>query len=148
MINCRDCIHDCSGAGKNEKSLIIIKPDAVRKKLIGEIISRFEHEGFLIENMKMVEINKELASKHYGEHKGKDFFNKLINYITSGCSVAMVVSRENAIKRAREMMGTTDSRKAKKGTIRGDFGEDVTINVVHGSDSEESAKKEIKLFFG
>ncbi len=138
---------NCS-EGKIEKSLIIIKPDAVRKKVVGEIISRFEKEGFLIEKMKMMQIDRDLASKHYSEHRDKDFFEHLLGYITSDCCVVMVVSREDAINRARQMMGPTDSRKAAKGTIRGDFGEDMTINVIHGSDSVKSAEKEIKLFFG
>jgi nucleoside-diphosphate kinase len=144
MANCNN-----SEAGKkSERSLIIIKPDAVRKKVVGEIISRFEREGFLIEKMKMMQIDRDLASRHYSEHRDKDFFTDLLEYITSDCCVVMVVSREGAISKARQMMGPTDSRKAEKGTIRGDFGEDVTVNVIHGSDSKESAEREIKLFFG
>ena len=130
-----------------EKSLIIIKPDGVRKKIIGEIISRFEKEGLAIEKLKMVEISRELAHRHYGEHKDKKFFNVLIEYITSGPVVVMVVSGDNAITRARRLMGPTDSRIAEKGTIRGDYGDDITENVVHGSDSKKSAEREIKLFF-
>lgn len=131
-----------------EKSLVIIKPDAVRKKIIGEIISRFEGKNLTIENLKMIKITRELACEHYCEHEDKDFFEKLINYITSDRVVVMVVSGIDAIGKIRSLMGPTDPGKAKKGTIRGDYGIDITINVVHGSDSKESAKREIKLFFG
>lgn len=130
-----------------ERSLIIIKPDGVKKKIIGEIISRFEREGLFIEELKMMKINRKLAHRHYSEHKDKNFFNILIDYITSGPAVIMVICGDNAITRARELMGPTDSRIAKEGTIRGDFGDDITVNVIHGSDSKESAEKEIKLFF-
>jgi len=130
-----------------EKSLVIIKPDGVRKKIIGEIISRFEKENLTIEKLKMMKISRDLAYKHYQDHKSKNFFNILIDYITSGPVVVMVVSGKNAISRVRELMGSTDSKKAKQGTIRGDFGVDITINVIHGSDSVESAKREIDLFF-
>ncbi|MGM0366060.1 MAG: nucleoside-diphosphate kinase [Actinomycetota bacterium] len=147
-----DCSKCSGGCGANtisaEKTLIIIKPDAVGKRVVGEIISRFENEGFLIEKMKMIDIGKDLACAHYSEHKGKDYFDRLISYITSGSSVVMVASRPEAIEKARQMMGPTDSRIAKPGTIRGDFGEDITINVIHGSDSLRSAEREIKLFFG
>jgi nucleoside-diphosphate kinase len=130
-----------------EKSLVIIKPDGVKKKKIGEIISRLESEGLTIEELKMVKIDRDLACKHYRDHKEREFFDMLIGYITSGPSVAAVVSGKDAISRIRELMGPTDSKKAGKGTIRGDFGVDITTNVVHGSDSPESARREIKLFF-
>jgi len=130
-----------------EKSLIIIKPDGVKKRIIGEIISRFEKEDLIIEKLKIIKISRNLAEKHYNEHKDKEFFNMLIDYITSGPVVLMVISGDNAINRARELMGPTDSRIAKKGTIRGDFGDDITANVIHGSDSKKSAEREIKLFF-
>jgi len=130
-----------------EKSLVIIKPDGVKKKKIGEIISRLESEGLTIEELKMVKIDRDLACKHYRDHRNREFFDILISYITSGPSVAAVVSGKNAISRIRELMGPTDSKKARKGTIRGDFGVDITTNVIHGSDSPESAIREIKLFF-
>lgn len=133
--------------GSIEKSLIIIKPDGVKKKVVGEIISRFEKENLTIEKLKMEKISRELACRHYHEHRSKDFFDILIDYITSGPSVIMVLSGENAIFRIRKLMGPTDSRKAARGTIRGDFGVDVTVNVIHGSDSPESAGREIELFF-
>ncbi|HEY4695377.1 MAG TPA: nucleoside-diphosphate kinase [Candidatus Hydromicrobium sp.] len=130
-----------------ERSLIIIKPDGVKKKVVGEIISRFEKEDLTIEKLKMLRIDREIASKHYQEHKSKSFFNMLIEYITSGPVVAMVISGEDAIARVRKLMGPTDSRKAEEGTIRGDFGDDITVNVIHGSDSRENAQREIELFF-
>jgi nucleoside-diphosphate kinase len=130
-----------------EKSLIIIKPDGVKKKIIGKIISRFEKEGLVIEKLRMMRIGRKLAEKHYNEHREKEFFNILIDYITSGPVVVMVISGNNAVSRVRELMGPTDSRIAKKGTIRGDFGDDITANVIHGSDSEQSAEREIELFF-
>jgi len=149
MSDCSKCFCGCRANNINiERSLIIIKPDAVKKRLVGEIISRFEKEGFLIEKMKMIQMDRDLACTHYSEHKDKEFFEPLINYITSGCCVVMVVSRPDAIEKARQMMGPTDSRIARQGTIRGDFGEDVTVNVIHGSDSPQSAEREIKLFFG
>jgi len=131
-----------------EKSLVIIKPDAVRKKIIGEIISRIEKEDLTIEKLKMAKIDRKLACEHYHEHKDKNFFEELIKYITSDSVIVMVVSGKNAIKKVRNLMGPTDSKKAKKGTIRGDFGTDITVNAVHGSDSLESSKREIQLFFG
>ena len=130
-----------------ERSLIIIKPDGVKKKIVGEIISRFGKKDLVIEKLKMIKIDRKLARKHYQEHKNKSFFNMLIEYITSGPVVVMVISGKGAIARARELMGATDSKKAKGGTIRGDFGADITANVIHGSDSAESAKREIELFF-
>ena len=131
-----------------EKSLVIIKPDAVRKKIIGEIITRFEKEGLIIEKLKMARIDRKLACEHYCEHKDKNFFGNLIKYITSDRVVIMVVSGKDAIKKVRSIIGPTDSKKAEKGTIRGDFGTDITINVIHGSDSVKSSNREIKLFFG
>ncbi len=130
-----------------EKSLVIVKPDGVRKKVIGEIMSRFEKEDLNIEKLKMLRINKELAHKHYQDHKDKSFFDILIEYITSGPVVAMVISGKNAIARVRDLIGPTDPRKAERGTIRGDFGDDITVNVIHGSDSVENARREIELFF-
>lgn len=131
-----------------ERSLVIIKPDAVRRNVIGEIISRFEREGLTIERLKMTRISRDLACQHYSEHKNKDFFDKLIEYITSDRVVIMVVRGKYAIRKVRELMGPTDPGKAEKGTIRGDFGTDITVNAIHGSDCVESAQREIKLFFG
>ena len=130
-----------------EKSLIIIKPDGIQDRVIGKIISRFEEAGLSIERLKMIKIDEALAAKHYRDHVEKDFFGPLLKYICSGPVIVMVVSGPGAIEGSRELMGPTDSKKAPEGTIRGDFGKDITINVIHGSDSPESADREIKLFF-
>ncbi len=127
--------------------MIIIKPDGLQARVAGKIISKFEDAGFTIENMKLTKIDEGLASAHYKDHIKKDFFGPLLRYITSGPVIIMVVSGVDTINRARNLMGPTDSRKAPKGTIRGDFGKDITINVIHGSDSTESAEREIGLFF-
>jgi len=127
--------------------LIIIKPDGLQARVAGKIISKFEDAGFTIENMKLTKIDEGLASAHYKDHVKKDFFGPLLRYITSGPVIVMVISGVDTINRARNLMGPTDSRKAPKGTIRGDFGKDITINVIHGSDSTESAEREIGLFF-
>ncbi|MCD4669101.1 MAG: nucleoside-diphosphate kinase [Actinomycetia bacterium] len=131
-----------------EKSLIMIKPDGVQNRVAGKIISRFEEAGLDIERLKMIEIDEELASKHYRDHVEKDFFKPLLKYICSGPVIVMVVSGPGAINGARQLMGPTDSKKAPGGTIRGDYGKDITTNVIHGSDSPENADREIKLFFG
>ncbi|MBC7333361.1 MAG: nucleoside-diphosphate kinase [Actinobacteria bacterium] len=131
-----------------ERSLVIIKPDAVRKNIVGEIISRFEKEGLVIEDLKMMRITRELACQHYFEHQNKDFFGKLVEYICSDRVVVMIIKGRDAIRRVRRLMGPTDPKKAEKGTIRGDFGTDITVNAIHGSDCKESAEREIKLFFG
>ena len=127
--------------------MIIIKPDGLQARVAGKIISKFEDAGFTIENMKLTKIDEGLASAHYKDHVKKDFFGPLLRYITSGPVIVMVISGVDTINRARNLMGPTDSRKAPKGTIRGDFGKDITINVIHGSDSTESAEREIGLFF-
>ncbi|WP_423793094.1 nucleoside-diphosphate kinase [Methanocaldococcus indicus] len=131
-----------------ERTFVVLKPDAVRRKLIGKIIERFENKGLEIVEMKMLKIDRELAEKYYGEHKGKDFYENLINFITSGRVVAMVVEGENAISVVRKMIGKTNPAEAEPGTIRGDFGLKLPENVIHASDSKESAEREIKLFFG
>jgi len=131
-----------------ERSLIIIKPDGVKKKAVGDIISRFENAGLEIERIRVLEIDESIAHSHYFEHKGKPYFEKLISYMTSGPSIVMIIKGENAISKARELMGPTDPLKAQKGTIRSDYGSDITINSIHGSDCSESAKREINIFFG
>ncbi len=131
-----------------EKTFVAIKPDAVKRKLIGKIIERFENKGLDIIAMKMVRLNRELAEKYYEEHKGKDFFEDLINFITSGRIVLMVIEGENAISVVRKMIGMTDPTEADPGTIRGDFGTKLPENIIHASDSKKSAEREIKLFFG
>jgi len=130
-----------------ERTLVIIKPDGIQKKLIGEIISRIERKGLKITNLKMMRISKELAEKHYEEHKKKPFYRDLINFITSASVVVMIVEGEDVISTFRLMMGPTDSKKAAPGTIRGDYGLNIERNIIHGSDSIKSAKREISLFF-
>ncbi|MDF9409231.1 nucleoside-diphosphate kinase [Pelotomaculum isophthalicicum JI] len=130
-----------------ERTYLMVKPDGVQRNLAGEIISRFEKRGFKIIGLKMFKITRDLAEKHYGEHVGKPFFEPLVDFITSGPVVAMVIEGKNAISAAREMMGATDPLKAAPGTIRNSFGIDMGRNVIHGSDSPASAAREIGLFF-
>jgi nucleoside-diphosphate kinase len=125
----------------------MVKPDGVQRGLTGEIIARFEKKGFKIAALKMLQISRELAEKHYGEHMGKPFFENLVGFITSGPVVAMVIEGKEAISAAREMMGATNPLKALPGTIRGSYGIDIGRNIIHGSDSPESAQREIALFF-
>ena len=132
---------------EKERTLIIIKPDAVQRGFIGEIISRFEKKGIKIVAMKLVSVSRKLAEKHYGIHKGKPFFEPTVKYITSSPVVAMVLEGINAIDMARNMMGKTDPQKAEIGTIRGDFGQFIGRNIVHGSDSKKTAEFEINLWF-
>ena len=130
-----------------EKTFLAIKPDGVQRGLIGKVISRLEEKGFKLVAMKFMVVKNELAEKHYGEHKSKPFFKGLVNFITSVPIVAMVWEGKDVINTLRKMMGKTNPLEAETGTIRGDFGIDIGRNVVHGSDSLESAKREIGLFF-
>lgn len=130
-----------------EHTFVMVKPDGVQRGLVGEIIQRFERKGLKIAALKMIWISSELASKHYGEHQGKPFFADLVQYITSSPVVAMVLEGNDCISIARGMMGATDPKKAASGTIRETFGIDIGRNVIHGSDSEASAAREISLFF-
>ncbi len=130
-----------------EKSFVLVKPDGVQRSLTGEVINRFERKGLQLTGLKMIQISPELAAKHYGEHQGKPFYNDLINFITSGPVVAMVWQGLNAVTVIRNMMGKTNPAEAASGTIRGDFALFMGNNVVHGSDSTESAQREISLFF-
>ncbi|MFG6114522.1 nucleoside-diphosphate kinase [Halobacillus sp. MO56] len=130
-----------------EKTFLMVKPDGVQRNLVGEIVSRFENKGFKLAGAKLMIIPTELAEKHYGEHKDKPFFGELVDFITSGPVFAMVWEGENVIATARQMMGSTKPQEALPGTIRGDFGVTVGKNVIHGSDSPESAEREIGLFF-
>jgi len=132
---------------KTERSLVIVKPDAIQRGLAGEIISRLEKRGLKIVAMKMLHMDKNLAQRHYAIHKGKAFFDDLVNFITSSPVIAIVFQGKNAVERIRRMMGETDPAKAQNGTIRGDLGIDIGHNLVHGSDSLENASKEIDLFF-
>ena len=130
-----------------ERSLVLIKPDALQRGLAGEIISRLEKKGLKIVAMKMLHMDKKLAQRHYAIHKGKVFFDDLVNFITSSPLIAIVFQGKNAVEIIRQMMGETDPAKASSGTIRGDFGIDIGHNLIHGSDSLENASKEIDLFF-
>ncbi|SDH40590.1 nucleoside-diphosphate kinase [Alteribacillus bidgolensis] len=130
-----------------EKTFIMVKPDGVQRNLVGEIVHRFERKGFTLAAGKLMSIPKELAEEHYGEHKDKPFFGELVSFITSGPVFAMVWEGEGVIGTARKMMGATNPAEAEPGTIRGDFGVQVSMNVIHGSDSPESANREIALFF-
>jgi nucleoside-diphosphate kinase len=130
-----------------QKTLVIIKPDGIQKNIIGEIISRIEKKGLKILNMKMMKLSRELAEKHYEEHRNKPFFKSLVNFITSAPIIVMIVEGEDVISIFRSMMGPTDPKNAEPGTIRGDYGTDIEKNIIHGSDSIESARREIDLFF-
>ena len=130
-----------------ERTYLMIKPDAVQRGLIGEIISRFEKKGLKLVAMKLMQIPLSTAEKHYGEHKGKKFYDPLISYITSGPVVAMVWEGEDAVSVCRNMMGKTNPKEASPGTIRYDLGIQTGRNIIHGSDSPESAEREIAIFF-
>lgn len=130
-----------------EQTLSIIKPDAVKKGVIGKIISRFETNGLRIAAAKKMQLSRYDAGKFYEIHKERPFYNDLIDFMTSGPVVVMVLEGENAVARNRELMGATDPKKAEKGTIRADFAESIDANAVHGSDSLENAKNEIAFFF-
>ena len=130
-----------------ERTLILIKPDAFSRNLSGEIIARFERKGLRLAAMTLMTKSRELAAKHYAEHEGKGFYDELVTFITSGPLVAMVLEGEQAVVAARQVIGATDPLQATTGSIRGDFAIEVGQNMVHGSDSPESAAREVALFF-
>ena len=130
-----------------ERTYLMVKPDGVQRGLCGEIVSRFEKKGLKLIAMKLMVIPKEPAENHYGEHKGKKFYDSLISYITSGPVLAMVWEGENAVSICRNMMGKTNPAESAPGTIRGDYGMVTGLNIIHGSDSVESAEREIRIFF-
>lgn len=130
-----------------ERTLILVKPDGVQRALIGEIIGRFERRGLKLAGMKFIQMSRELAERHYAVHKGRPFYEDLVNYITSGPVVAMVWEGKDAIKAARNSIGATNPAEADAGTIRGDLGMEIGRNLVHGSDSPENGAKEASLFF-
>ncbi|MGI6367985.1 MAG: nucleoside-diphosphate kinase [Anaerolineae bacterium] len=130
-----------------ERTLVICKPDAVQRGLIGEVISRLERRGLKLVGMKLIAISQELAHQHYGVHEGKPFFENLIRYITSAPVVVMVWQGPGAIALVRRTMGSTNPQEAAPGTIRADFGLDIERNLIHGSDGPETAEAEIKLYF-
>jgi nucleoside-diphosphate kinase len=131
-----------------DRTLVICKPDAVERRLVGEIVSRLERKGLRIAAMRMETITKETAGQHYGEHQGKPFYDDLVAFITRGPAVLMVVEGTEAYSVVRTLMGATNPRTVAPGTIRGDLAIELTENLVHGSDSPESAAREIGLFFG
>jgi nucleoside-diphosphate kinase len=130
-----------------ERTLLIVKPDGVARGLVGEILQRVERKGYTIEKIHGMVIPRELAEKHYAEHQGKPFYDDLIGYITEGLSVIAVIKGQNAVESVRVVMGPTDPLEATPGSIRGAYATSVTRNLVHGSDSLESAAREIALFF-
>jgi nucleoside-diphosphate kinase len=130
-----------------ERTFIAIKPDGVQRKLIGEVIRRFEAKGFTLVGLKLMKVSQELAEEHYSVHKERPFFGSLIEFITSGPLVAMVWEGEGVVSSARKIIGATNPLTAEPGTIRGDFGISVGRNLIHGSDAIETAQTEIKLWF-
>lgn len=131
-----------------ERTLVLLKPDAVQRALVGEIVSRLERKGLRFAAMKLMHVSEELAHRHYGEHEGKPFFEGLVSFITSGPVLAMIVEGENAVVLVRGIMGATNPAEASPGTVRGDLGIAIGMNLIHGSDSLESAARETALFFG
>ena len=130
-----------------ETTLVLLKPDAVQRGLTGEVIARFERKGLKIVGMKLMHMNRAFAGRHYGEHEGKPFFDGLVDFITSGPIVAMALEGLNAVEVVRRVMGETNPATAQPGTIRGDLALEIGRNIVHGSDSLETAKRELALFF-
>ena len=130
-----------------ERTLVLVKPDGVQRGLSGAIISRLEARGLRIVAMKMLQVSRDMAMKHYGVHQGKPFFDGLVEFITSSPVIAMVLEGRGAVEMVRSSMGVTDPLKAQPGTIRGDLAVDIGRNLVHGSDSQETASQEIALFF-
>ena len=131
-----------------EQTLVLIKPDAMRRSLAGEILARFERRGLMVRAAKLVAVDRELAERHYAEHAEKPFFGELVDFITSAPTLALVLEGENAIEVSRKTIGATNPANADPGTIRGDFALAMPNNLVHGSDSPESAQREIALWFG
>ena len=132
----------------NQRTFIMVKPDGVRRRLIGEVVGRIEAKGYEIREMKLFTIDESLAQKHYAEHTDKPFFGELVSFITSGPVVAMVVEGPDVVAGMRALMGATNPLEATPGSIRGDLATIIGENIVHGSDSPESAEREVNLFFG
>lgn len=130
-----------------ERTFIALKPDAVQRGFIGDIIGRFERKGFKLAGLKLMRVTREMAETHYGEHREKPFFKGLVEFITSGPIVAMAWEGDNVVETARKMMGATNPKDSAPGTIRGDFAVDMGRNIIHGSDSVASAERELKIFF-
>lgn len=132
----------------SERTLILVKPDGVRRGLVGEVISRIERKGLVIRELQMRTLDEQTAQEHYAEHTDKPFFGELVDFITGGPLVAMAVEGPDAVKAMRTLMGATNPIEAAPGSIRGDYATVITENIVHGSDSSASAERELKLFFG
>ncbi|KAA3640890.1 MAG: nucleoside-diphosphate kinase [Armatimonadetes bacterium] len=132
----------------HERTFVMVKPDGVARGLVGEVVGRLERKGLKLVNMRMLTIDAELAGRHYAEHTDKPFFPELVAFITSGPVVAMEWHGDNAVAVARNLMGVTNPAEAAPGTIRGDFGLVITENIVHGSDSVDSAERELGIYFG
>jgi nucleoside-diphosphate kinase len=130
-----------------DRTLILVKPDAFERNLTGEVIGRFERKGLKLTALKLMQVDPDLAEAHYGEHREKPFFGELVGFITRGPLVAMVLEGESAVQAARQVIGATNPLEAAPGSIRGDFATEITFNLVHGSDSAESAGREIGIFF-
>ena len=131
----------------SERTLVLVKPDGVRRGLVGEVVSRLERKGFTLVAMQLRTLDRETAEQHYGEHKDKPFFGELVTFITGGPLVAMAVEGPRAIEAVRNLMGVTDPVQATPGSLRGDYALEIGQNLVHGSDSLESAAREVALFF-
>jgi nucleoside-diphosphate kinase len=132
----------------DQRTLILVKPDAFARGLTGEIVARFERKGLRLVALQHMTMERSLAERHYAEHEGKPFYGELVDFITSGPLVAMVLEGSRAVEAARQVIGATDPLQAAPGSIRGDFAVEVGQNMVHGSDSPESAAREVELFFG
>jgi len=130
-----------------QQTFVMVKPDGVQRALVGEVIRRIERKGFRLAALEMIQIDRAKAELHYAEHRERPFFNELVDFITSGPVVAMVWEGQSVISAIRALMGKTNPLEAAPGTIRGDYGSDISFNIIHGSDSEESAQREINLFF-
>jgi nucleoside-diphosphate kinase len=132
----------------NQRTLVLIKPDGVRRGLVGDVIARIERKGLVIRELQMRTLDEQTAQEHYAEHTDKPFFGELVSFITGGPLVAMAVEGPDAVKAVRALMGATNPIDAAPGSIRGDYATIITENIVHGSDSPASAERELKLFFG
>lgn len=132
----------------SQRTFVMVKPDGVRRRLVGEVIARLERKGYDIVDMRLFTIDEGLAGRHYAEHTEKPFFSELVSFITSGPVVAMAVEGAEAVLGCRQIMGATNPLQAVPGSIRGDYATELTFNIVHGSDSPESAARELELFFG
>lgn len=131
-----------------KRTFVMIKPDGVERGLVGEIVARFERRGFRLAEARLMRISRETAEEHYAQHKDKPFFGELVDYITSGPVFAMILEADGAVQLARQLIGATNPLKAAPGTIRADYAQSVEANVIHGADSDESAEREIRRFFG